>query len=703
MEPFLSFSIEELKKGYDAELNENYVLKVTLFLATCLSIKDFEPDIDNDESETTQSPADVSEQVKIGKLLLSNYFTAENMTNLFEVTTFKYLRMPSDRLQLWEDDPEEFLINELNDSYAHSLYPAAEYLITLMLRYSKEFKISASQCIFQVFPSLLSAQMDDNNILMLDSAYNVFALFGQELKSKRANFRAIFKNYICPNFRRDLPKILKRRVTQIIQNWSAEIYDSKFEIVALDILLECFNEEDKITRVYTAMALKSMFDHFDFKKPDLQRFIGPSFSHIIQLIDDMDEPTALAYILEIISTVISKLKEAVRPFTQDILNKVFLIWQKEEESGTGAMVKSAVIEIIASLIAALVGCAIELEAVYLPLLQQILGSSTNQMNNELICLESCLSLWWTAIQHAPFLTPDILKLFPFIEGILEENIEYLTIYKRGLRVIQAYVLAGKAPFLKNHLPIILSCLTKALNHYWSNGIIIGAIDVMQTLIRMFPNDSPRYLSAQLTQLLRVILNPDCPKSPYLSYNACAEGIVLFLDILLLNPQFFFEFMEQPLENISEPPLMCLLRVALKDVIPGCLNSIHQERLFVMGLSTLLLVNQPYIVQNTLQIVDKALVFVKDVRRKMKSKNPEDEWLPKNKMDEGCPGYRALDSLQKTHLTNSTNEGLFLMQKIGECVNNFGPQWESELRNSLPEHHMKLLSIISNIKTRQKIG
>ena len=47
----VAFSIEELKKGYDPETSENYILKVTSFLTTCLSIRDFEPDIDQDLSE----------------------------------------------------------------------------------------------------------------------------------------------------------------------------------------------------------------------------------------------------------------------------------------------------------------------------------------------------------------------------------------------------------------------------------------------------------------------------------------------------------------------------------------------------------------------------------------------------------------------------------------------------------------------------
>jgi hypothetical protein len=332
-----------------------------------------------------------------------------------------------------------------------------------------------------------------------------------------------------------------------------------------------------------------------------------------------------------------------------------------------------------------------------------LDMSAYQMNNELLCLEASLALWWISIQHAPFLTPDVQSIFPCLERILEESVDYVTIYKRGLRVIQAYVLTGKAPFLKTHLPTILSCLSKGLNHYYSNPILIASIDVMQTMIRMFPNDSPKYLSSQLTQLLRVVLNPDCPKSQYLKFNSCAEGIVLFFDILILNPQFFFEFMAVPLENISEPPLMCLLRVALKEVGPLSLDSVHQQRLFVMGLATLLLVTEPYIVQNTLQIVDKCLIFVKDIRRKMKHKNPEDSWLPKNTMDHNCLGYRALDALQKAHITNSTNEGIFLMQKISECVNTFAPQWENELRSSLNENQMKLFTVISSIKPKQKIG
>jgi len=167
--------------------------------------------------------------------------------------------------------------------------------------------------------------------------------------------------------------------------------------------------------------------------------------------------------------------------------------------------------------------------------------NSHEMNNEMICLEESLKLWWICIQHAPFLTNDVTLLFGYLDHVLEQNIEYETVYKRAMRIIQAYVLTGKAAFLKTNLPAVVSCLTKSLSHYFNNTILVEAIDVIQTMIRIFPNDSPRYLTPCLTVLMRLLLSDDCPNSSYFKQNAYSEGVAVFLDILILNPQFFFEF------------------------------------------------------------------------------------------------------------------------------------------------------------------
>jgi hypothetical protein len=53
--------------------------------------------------------------------------------------------------------------------------------------------------------------------------------------------------------------------------------------------------------------------------------------------------------LEIVSIVIEKLQEAVRPYTQAILDKVFELWNSTNAKSS-FMVKACVIQIISSLV-----------------------------------------------------------------------------------------------------------------------------------------------------------------------------------------------------------------------------------------------------------------------------------------------------------------------------------------------------------------
>jgi hypothetical protein len=105
------------------------------------------------------------------------------------------------------------------------------------------------------------------------------------------------------------------------------------------------------------------------------------------------------------------------------------------------------------------------------------------------------------------------------------------------------VLIGKAPFLKTHLPVVLSCLGRSLNHYYANAMLVGAIDVMQTMCRMFPNDSPKYLLPCLTQLMKVVLSKECPNSPvWLSLCFICDDKRLFTFFLTVYVTFSVSFL-----------------------------------------------------------------------------------------------------------------------------------------------------------------
>lgn len=710
MEPYLIFAIEELKKGYEPMFFEKYLLKLCTFVSTCISIPEFAKDPDEEDeiiNEEDQEKRDIESkaQVKVGKAILSNQFTEENVQKLFEIVCFKYMRLNKDKLEKWENEAEDFLVDQMNETHSLNLYPASEYLIMLMIRHSKKTRLIISSIVTSAFQKLSQEQnINLDTMLTIDSLYYVFSIFGNEMNGKRANFRILYKNYVMTNFfAAPMHYILKRRVAQIIGAWSLEIHQAEYAVYSMEILMECFKESDMVTRVYAALALKAMFDDYDFKNPQLQRFIAPSMGLIMKLVDEMDAGQTTVYILEIVAIVIEKLQEAVRPYTQEILDKVFQLWNATNEKST-FMVKAGVIQIVSSLIAALVGCAVELESVYMPLLQNVLSLSSFQMNNQMLCLEQALKLWWVAVSHAPFLSPDVNQSFPALDIILERNENFITVYKRGMRIIQAYVLIGQASFLKQHLPLVLSCLGRSLNHYYANAMLVGATDVMQTMCRLYPNDSPRYLLPCLTQLMKVVLSKECPNSPYNhKRNAYAEGVCFFFDLLLLNPQFFFEFMDMPIEGISEPILFCFLRSVLKDMEPKLVDVVAQERVFVMGLASLLQLSNDYVVANTVFIVKKCLLFVRDVRRKMKAETAEDEWLPANPMCENCPGWRKLDQLHTAQLCHKTNEGLFLFQKLQECVAKYGAQWETELKNALEPSSLKLLQNLSRIKPKLKIG
>jgi hypothetical protein len=97
----------------------------------------------------------------------------------FAFLTRRYMRLSKEKLQKWDEDPEEFLVDQMNETHTlkyefsravfcyslmlllfiincwcASLYPASEYLIMLLIRFSKKNRLIISSIVTSAFQSM---------------------------------------------------------------------------------------------------------------------------------------------------------------------------------------------------------------------------------------------------------------------------------------------------------------------------------------------------------------------------------------------------------------------------------------------------------------------------------------------------------------------------------------------------------------------
>jgi hypothetical protein len=423
-----------------------------------------------------------------------------------------------------------------------------------------------------------------------------------------------------------------------------------------------------------------MLNNFDYKKPQCEKYISPFISTIIELIGTIDSAQATVFMLKVVSAIIMKVKEAIRPHTQAILDKASHLWE-DSKRATNSYLMAGVIKIITTLIVALVGTAIEMEAVYVPMLHYALNMNRLEMQNGYLVIEEAMTMWLNCVQQAPFLTPDVSFLFGYIERLLNDNYSDHKIYKLGMKVLESYLVVGKQGFVKTHGLKIISSIKIALSHKYQNEILCHTINTMQTLMRLFPKDFPEFLNPVLSDLFNNLLDKNCPSSQYEKPSAFALGVVLFLDMLFQNQEFFFLFMMAKQEN-QPPRLYTFLDLILEKLEPKMVIRMEQERIIIMALGILMRIEEPFLYSKSPAIFELALTFCGDLHKKSKSTTIKTIWMMRNSFNYNCPAYRNLDTLNRGQLTNTSNEISFFMQQLNETVAKYGNQWECEVKNKL---------------------
>jgi len=688
-EPFVKFSMEEINIGFNTEDEfwSKYIINQMYFISEILQVQEFSPNGDEggyNSNFVNSKELTFEEAVKFGRGLCQKYFSDQHLLIIFDTIASKYMLLSTLQLELWEEDPEEILIDTFTEGYSYNIAPASEFLLKRMLRHSETFVSSAAHVleryIQKCWEKPIQQIMEQPCVLAIESFYSIFSLFGDEVDATTANFKFVYLELIYKNYSSFLPKYIKRRVCQIIQTWSDPIYTYKIDLTALEILHDCFMEKDLVTRVYASLAFKSMLNNFDYKKPQCEKYIPPFITAIIELVDTIESAQSTVFMLKTISAIISKVRECIRPHTQVILDKTERLWEQSKRRADAYMM-AGVVKIITSLVVALVGSAIEMEPVFVPMLKEVLNMNRLEMKNGYYVIEEAMRMWLNCVQQAPFITPDVSHLFNYLERLLNDNYSDTKIYKLGMKVVEAYLIVGKQGFLKTHGLRVMSSLKLALSHKYQNAILCDTITTMQTLIRLFPKEFPEFLNPILSDLFNILIDKNCPTAFHDKPCAFALGSCLFLDMLFQNQEFFFLFMMAKQEN--EPPrLYTFIELLLAKFEPKMIKRMDQQRVVIMALSILMRIEEPFLISKSPAIFELALTFCGDLQKKVKSTTIKMIYLARNPFNYGCPAYRNLDTLTKGQFTFTANELSFFMQQLQESAAKYGNQWENQLKNSL---------------------
>ena len=156
-------------------------------------------------------------------------------------------------------------------------------------------------------------------------------------------------------------------------------------------------------------------------------------------------------------------------------------------------------------------------------------------------LEEGLSLWLTVLSHVNVLSPGLLSIYPHITAIMSNSFEHTKI---AMKILEEYLVLGKAEFLKLYLQEMLFVLDNTLGNV-KDLPTLWTLKPVELLVQLFPKEGAAPLQNILSKLVFEFLFDD-----QVHDQVAAHTLAIFCRLLLDNKEFFFGFFNQ----ISQSPL-----------------------------------------------------------------------------------------------------------------------------------------------------
>lgn len=468
----------------------------------------------------------------------------------------------------------------------------------------------------------------------MESGYHAFALCGHEIYPETANFDQFFREHLVNMMDPRQHKIIKRRLAHIIEIWASCFPQFGLGDVGYKMIMTCFSEPDMVTRFQAALAIKSILDDFDEKNPKFYPYLEPAIIGIIRLANDMSGGTTTVFMLDLICNVIETLREAVRPFTNQLITNMTILWNNSAQK---KMVLAGIVRIMNKMVVSLKGAALEMERSLIP----VLSSSCDIDTSPSQVIDEGLSLWRNMIHQSPFLSDPMTQFFPRLEPLLVKHRSDGRIYVSVMDIITAYLLIGKIRFWKANMGAIVQNITHGLAHTHKNSIYCVSVELLRFIVMAFPKDSFDVIAPCLEHVWKVLLGDQtkAPKHPQ-DYNPILSSTLLFFELFLLDAPFFQGLIAKisGTEQSHIEHLNRFIGIVIEKIKPKDVKLLDNQRMIAMGLAILLTINSENIPKSVAMITRIVECCLK-IEKREQSLHPKRKWHEDNPCVSGSPAFR----------------------------------------------------------------
>ncbi|CCJ30132.1 unnamed protein product [Pneumocystis jirovecii] len=530
------------------------------------------------------------------KILEKNIFNPEMLKKILEILITKYMVLRPNDLFTWEENPEQWFLSQEKQSWEYDLRPCAESLLADIFSIYSKILSSPFLSLFQT----IATSFDESTFLLKEAVYNAFGI-GINFFSDSVDFDSIFLNIFSKDIQihnQRISKIIYRRILILISQCTS-LESSKNIQTNIYVIFEKFlnayeESNDLAIQLTAAVSLKQCVDEWSFEEEQLLPYLKSIFKSLLHLINQCEFSDSKLKVLQVINVIIERIKQQILPYAQNIIDTLPLLWEQSEE---GHLLKVIIIITLTKLVKSLKK---ESEKYHPLIIQLIQYSISSSLNTNIYLIEDTLELWHSLLQETQNSSFQILSLIPLAINFLDYGNDVL---KKILCIFESYILLSGDEFMKHYSLPFLSKFSNLLGnlHPDTSHVIIRVLDfaLQTTSIHLYANTLVS--SGCIFKILESIMINKELKPIVIQYFSLISRISLQNPHIILDflGEFSFKIEQNSPNNQEIISNFLNIWISIFDNI----GNPKYRKLNVMGITALLITNNPYVLININHLIN----------------------------------------------------------------------------------------------------
>ncbi|KAJ2744426.1 hypothetical protein GGI20_002970 [Coemansia sp. BCRC 34301] len=387
-----------------------------------------------DDSGPVDEDVQRCRQVIDGEIL-----TPPFVAQMSETLTCYYIPLKAGDIEMWQDDPEAWIVNEDLDHWEFDVRRSAERL----------FKDLVGQQRDLIVPELVRALQQTNTDAVSfreDGLYAALGVCAAELYDQ-----IDFCHWLRQHPPIDSPMSLARwRIAWLIGKWVTVKFPAEERAHAYIALLEYARPgEPLVLRMEAIASLLCCIDDWDFDATQFMPYLQLSIERITDMLGSVSQAELRMRLVNYLGVIVSRMQREIAPFAESIVRLIPQLW---ESAANENLYQTAVLSLVAHLVVALGAHSAALQLFVAPLIQHSIDLDDPA---HVYLIVDGIDLWLSLVRNAPTMDPSLMVLLRHVPRLLQNSTETL---KSVLKVVEGYALLCGADMMRSCGSAIIGAL-----------------------------------------------------------------------------------------------------------------------------------------------------------------------------------------------------------------------------------------------------